>query len=364
MDRRTVARTRIRSSRLSGQRFTAPDEAVAWHLAMQAQDYGPATWSIGQRSRGVRGIDVDRALADGSIVRTHVLRPTWHFVARDDLRWLMALSGPRVRRSVDRRSRDLGLDARSITRGERLIVSALSDGNRMTRNELAAMLDGARFDRGGQRMAFLLMHLELQAVICSGGLSGKQQTYALLDERVPAARSLDRADALVELTRRYLRSHGPATVKDMSWWSGITMGDLRTALADLGDEVRRRELDGLAFWSVEGGERPRPTRSAHLLQTYDELVVGYSESRFHGDPNAERARTAWSDRSLPSGGVVRDGRVVGHWRRSTERGGLRVRIHVYDRPDAALSAALEAAVERLAAFFEHRATLEVGSVRR
>ena len=198
------------------------------------------------------------ALAAGSIVRTHVLRPTWHFVARDDLRWLLALSGPRVQQGSAGRYRELGLDARTRARGEKVIVSALEGGNRLTRKELAAVLDDSASTPRGQRMPYLLMSLRTGGLIGSGGLAGKQQTYALLDERVPAGGRFDRDDALVELVRRYLTSHGPATVKDMSWWSGLTMTDLRTALELIGDEVQSETVDGMVLWSTASDDSSPP----------------------------------------------------------------------------------------------------------
>ena len=135
-----IARRRLRNSRLTGTGFGTPEEAVGWHLAMQSQDYGPAKWSVGQRSKGLTDRDLDEAVAAGSIIRTHVLRPTWHFVARDDLRWLLALSGPRVQQGNAGRYRELGLDARIRARVEKVIVSALEGGNRLTRKEIAAVL--------------------------------------------------------------------------------------------------------------------------------------------------------------------------------------------------------------------------------
>jgi hypothetical protein len=356
-----IARRRIRNSRLTGTAFGSADEAVRWHLAMQAQDYGPGKWSIGQRSTGLVDADLDEALAAGSIVRTHVLRPTWHFIARDDVRWLLALSGPRVQQGNAGRYRELGLDARARARGEKLISSALAGGDRLTRNEIGEILDAAKFDRSGQRLPYILMHCELEAVIGSGGLSGKQQTYALLDERVPKGGRFDRDDALVELTRRYLGSHGPATVKDMSWWSGFTMADVRKALDLLEAEVRSETVDGIVLWSIAADEAPpTPARGAHLLQTYDELVVGFSESRFFGDPGIERARAAWSGRdgTLPSGGVLLNGRIGGHWRRTIERTLIRMELHLYEEPKRADARALEAAASDLGRFFGREVELE------
>ncbi len=199
-------------------------------------------------------------------------------------------------------------------RSEKVVTSALEGGNRLTRDELATVFERRKLDPGGQRMPYLLMHCELEGVIGSGGRNGKQQTYALLDERVPSGgRRLDRDEAVVELVRRYLASHGPATVKDLSWWSGLTMTDLRAALGSLEDEVASDEVDGLTFWSTaqERSRRPAAARGVHLLQTYDELVVGYTESRFHGDTSGDLARQAWSDRTYPTGVFLLHGGSAG-----------------------------------------------------
>ena len=355
-----IARRRLRNSRLTGTGFTTPDEAVRWHLAMQAQEYGPAKWSIGQRSKSLTDQDLDEALAAGSIIRTHVLRPTWHFVARDDLRWLLALSGPRVQQGNAGRYRELGLDERTRGRCEKVIVSALEGGKRLTRNEIGVVLDDARIDHPGQRMAYILMHCELGALIGSGGLAGKQQTYALLDERVPKGRRFDRDEALVELVRRYLTSHGPASVKDMSWWSGLTMADLRKGLEHLGEEVRSETLDGIVLWSIASDDSPPPAaRGAHFLQTYDELVVGYTESRFFGNPGAEKARAAWSDRTYPSGVLLLNGLVGGHWKRTIERSGVAIDVHLYQEPKRGEAKAVEAAAEDLGRFLDLPVTLDV-----
>lgn len=350
----------MRNSRLTGTGFRSPEEAVGWHLAMQSQDYGPAKWSIGQRSNGLTDKDLDEALAAGSIVRTHVLRPTWHFVARDDLRWLLALSGPRVQQGNAGRYRELGLDPRTRARAEKAIVSALEGGNRLTRKEIAAVLDDAGIDHTGQRMPYFLSHCELEAVIGSGGLAGKQQTYALIDDRVPAGGRFDRDDALVELVRRYLMSHGPATVKDMSWWSGLTMTDLRKGLGELGDQVRSESVDGIDLWSIASDDPRRPAGGgAHLLQTYDELVVGYTESRFLGDPGAEKARAAYGDRTYPSGGLILNGQIGGHWRRTLERDSVRVEVHLYEDPTRATTQAVRTAATELGRFLDRSVELDV-----
>jgi hypothetical protein len=234
-----------------------------------------------------------------------------------------------------------------------VVTSALEGGNRLTREELATEFDRRRLDRGGQRMPYLLMHCELVGLIGSGGRKGKQHTYALLDERVSTdPHLLDRDDALAEVVRRYLGSHGPATVKDMSWWSGLTMTDIRHAIDLLGDEVTSEEVDGLSFWSAssERSRRPPAAGGAHLLQTYDELVVGYTESRFHGESVGDLARQAWNDRTYPTGVFLLRGRVFGHWRRTIDPKRIRVAIHTYAQTTAADERSLGSATKRLGRF--------------
>jgi len=354
-----ITRRRMRNSRLSGTSFGTPEEVVRWHGAMQAQDYGPAKWSIGQRSRALVDRDLDSALTAGSIVRTHVLRPTWHFVARDDVRWLLALSGPRVQQHIAPRYRKLGLDGRTRARCEAVITSALGSGNRLTRNGIAGVLDGANIDRSGQRLAHILVHCELEAAICSGGPEGKQHTYALLDERVPDHRRLHGEDALAELVRRYLASHGPATVQDLRWWSSLTVADIKKALSMLGSEVESETVDGMTLWSI-ASEEPRPPsgRGVHLLQTYDELIVGYTESRHLGDPRATAVRAAWRDRSLPNGLVLQNGAIAGHWRRTVEKDAIVLELMLYQQIARDDARALEAAAQSLGRFLGRRVTTE------
>lgn len=358
-----IARTRLAASGLTDRPFRSADEVVRRHLAMQSQDYGPAKWSIGQRSGGLIDADVDAALADGSIIRTHVLRPTWHFVARDDARWLLTLSGPRVQKLLAPRHRELGLDPRTLSRCEKVIADALTDRH-MTRKELGRVLKGKRIDIEGQRLPHILSHCELEMVVCSGALAGKQHTYALFDERVGiGGRSFDRAEAIVELTLRYLGGHGPATVQDLRWWSGLTAGDIKEALAALGDRIESATVGGVTLWSVEGDDRPAPRKGADLLQTYDELIVGYSESRYLGDPRADQARAAWRDRGVPGATVLVNGAVAGHWKRTVRGTKLEVEIVTYDRPSQATERALRAAVADLGRFLQLEPHLTLGRIK-
>jgi hypothetical protein len=170
---------------------------------------------------------------------------------------------------------------------------------------------------------------------------------------------------VIELVRRYLASHGPATVKDLSWWSGLTMTDLRAALGSLEDEVVSDEVDGLTFWSStsERGRRPSAARGVHLLQTYDELVVGYSESRFHGDTSVDLALQAWRDRTFPTGVFLLHGRVGGHWRRTIEPKRVRASFHTYGAVSGDDARTLESAAARLGRFLGLPVAVEISRFR-
>lgn len=346
---------------LAGRPFATAREAVRWHGAIQAQEPRMATWSVGQRCAGTPvASDLDDALARGSIVRTHVLRPTWHFVASEDLLWLLELTGPRVQLRNRRRYEELGLDERTRGRCRMLVAAALEGPRRLTRSEIAAVLQGAGMDPSGQRLPYILMDCELAGVICSGGLRGTEHTYAPLHAQVPDRTWLDRDEALLELTRRYLTSHGPATVHDLRWWSGLTVADLRKALDGLGSEVAREAIGEFTFWSIPPAEdTASAVRGAHLLPAYDEFVVGYSESRYFGDPRAATARTAWSDRTLPSGVVLVDGAVAGHWRRQVSPAAIAIEVVTYEDLDLAHVEGIEASASELGRFLARATTLEL-----
>jgi hypothetical protein len=358
-----VAKRRLANSRLSSADLRAPEDVVRRHGAVQAQDYGPAKYSIGQRASGLADHDVEAAVTTGAIIRTHVLRPTWHFVAREDIRMLLALTGPRVYQTNRSRLHQLGLDNKTLGRSEKLLVSALEGGKRLVRDEIGDVLRRGKLDPEGQRLPYIIMHNELQAIIASGGYAGKKHTYALLDERVPSGGRFDRDEALVELTRRYLTGHGPASIGDFRWWSSLTVKDIKHALDMLGDEVTSDTVEGITLWSLSidpnAVERPK---GGHLLQPFDEVIVGYTESRFLGDPRAADARAAWQAGNPYIGVVLVNGKIAGRWRRTIQKDVVRVETVTYDEPKPAVVNAIEKATADLGRFFGLNPTVEVSQL--
>ena len=339
-----ILRTRLANQHLSRPAALTPQAIVAWFGAVQGQEYGPARWAVGQRGASLTDAAVARAFEEGKILRAHMLRATWHFVAPADIRWIQKLTGPRVRAASASVIKANEIDARLLARSRKAIARALEGGAFLTRLELAEALGRARIPARTQRLAYIVMDAELEGLICSGPRKGKQFTYALLDERVPKAKALERDEALGELARRYVRSHGPATVRDFTWWSGLTVGEARMGI-DIARLSKRAE-HGLEYWSTDAAVRaPAARASAHLLPIYDEYV------------------NAFRDRGLLIAGLaphdnfahyfVVDGRVAGTWRSGGSGDSADATIETRLSLTDAQTRAVNAAVGRYRAFYRH-----------
>ncbi|MGH7672715.1 MAG: winged helix DNA-binding domain-containing protein, partial [Gemmatimonadales bacterium] len=289
--------------------------------AVQSQDYAGAKWAIAQRTNGLTDSHIEHAFASGAILRTHVLRPTWHFLLPEDARWMLALTAPGILGAMAYHARWLELDGKVFRKSHAAIERALreGDGHHLTRSELRAALSRAGVavsTRGGQRVGHLLMQAEVDRVIISGARRGKQFTYALFDERVPAAAPRDRDEALHDLTHRYFATRGPATVHDFAWWSGLAVRDARRGVEAAGAFLVRETHGGGTYWSAPGERAaPRWTRVAHLLPNYDECFVGFRDrSAFAERLRAVRPKSRMN--ALMGHVVFLDGQIVGGWRRT------------------------------------------------
>jgi hypothetical protein len=339
---------RLHALRLLGPPCGSPAEVVGRLGAVQAQDFGPAKWSVAQRASGIDEAAVRRAFDSGELLRTHVLRPTWHFVAGDDIRWLLAATAPRVQVRLAYRYRQLGLDEGTLARSEKVIAGALRGGGRMTRRDAGRALTDAGVAVDGQRLAHVLMNAELKALVCSGPLEGRQHTYMLLEERAPQAARLSRGEALTELARRYFSSHGPASRRDFATWASLTVSDAEAGLGGAAAQLRRDRVDGVELWSGAVETPPASSPAVHLVQGYDELVMGYSETKWM----LAAPGSSWTPATPPvySLLVLLDGRVAGYWRRRLTKRAATIDVALLEPFDAAQSAALEAEAARYGRF--------------
>ena len=287
---------------------------MEWLCAVQAQDYPAAKWALGSRMRSAVDEDVERAFDDGAILRTHLLRPTWHFVLPADIRWLLALTAPRIKAGLAYRHRQLELDARTLRRAGATIGKSLLDGVPRTRDELRWVLTRAGIrSLGVERMTHIMAMAELDGIVCSGPRKGKQFTYALLDDRAPQRRALERDEALAELASRYFRSRGPASVHDFAKWAGLTVADAREGLEAVKTGLRSMEADDATLWFPATRPVRGPSPTAYLLSIYDELVSSYKDRSALVEPRHAKKLVGMGNALTAV--IAIDGRIVGTWKR-------------------------------------------------
>jgi hypothetical protein len=334
-------------------RYTTAAEVVSWLGAVQAQDYPGAKWSLGMRMEGATDARIEQAVNAGEILRTHVLRPTWHFVTPTDIRWLLALTGPRVAAANNFRLRQLELDETQLARSRAVIAQALQGGASLTRAELGEQVASAGISTAGQRLPYMLMMAELEGLVCSGPRRGSQFTYALLEERVAPAPSLEREEALAEITRRYFTGHAPASLKDFTWWSGLTVADAKTGLALLGSQVEELQQEGQTHYCC--GPLPSGAHDieAVLLPTYDELLVGYSDFGRARAGSSDPAKRRRFDPRLLVGG-----QVAGSWQRILKKSRVLIQVESFRLLTGAEEEQVHAAASRYGKFVELPAEVE------
>jgi hypothetical protein len=342
---------RLRNHRLNRSEFRKSRDVVSWMVAVQSQDYPAAKWGLGLRATGLTDADVERDFDAGRILRTHVLRPTWHFVTPADIRWMLALTGPRVHTMCASYYRKLELDDGTFSRSQRAMERSLRGGNALTRAELQQTLYRAGIVASHQRLAFLMMHAELDGVICSGPRRGAQFTYALLEERAPRARQLTRDESLAELTRRYFLSHGPATIRDYVWWSGLTVREAKEGIALVKPALESETIADRTCYLAPSRTGIQPaTPSAHLLPNYDEYGIAYQDRDLVG--STRRSVKPGAPKEDDSHLLLINGQLAGRWRRSVNPGSALVRVFPYNRPTRAEQRLLVAAAERFGRFLD------------
>ena len=351
---------RLRNQLLVESSLRKAAQVVSRLCAMQAQDYSAAKWAIGARAPGCQDADVEQAFNDGLILRTHVLRPTWHFVTPEDIRWLLKLSAPRIHAANAYYYRQSDLDAKTFAKSCAMIHRTLEGGKTMTRAELAVYLQRAKIPADGLKLAYLMMHAELEGAICSGPRRGKQFTYALLDERVPQSKSkeLPREEALAELAKRYFTSHGPATVRDFSCWSGLTIKDAQQAAESAG-ALESSSIGGTVHWTAKGGDStPFKSGRAFLLPNYDEYLVAYKDRAPFVDATRAANIVARSNGAFANHLVI-DGCLSGSWSRTLTSTSVLVEVAPYKKLTPAQSRAVANAVECYGEFLGVPATLAI-----
>jgi hypothetical protein len=316
--------------------------------AVQAQDYLGALWAIGVRTKAPCEADVERAIAERAFVRTWPMRGTLHFVAAQDAKWMTALLAPRVVKRAAARLRQLGIDAKLVAKARGVVEKHLSGGKSLARADIYALLERARIPTADGRGLHLLWHLAHDLVICFGPRAGKQPTFVLLDEWLPAARTLPRDEALAVLARRYFVGHGPATLADFAWWAGLDQTEAKRAIEAAA--IERETIADTAYFAVASPAPRAKPPAALLLPAFDELLVAYTD-RTAMLANADTRRVNAGGGILKPVMVIGE-RVVGTWRRRLDRGNVRFERAPFRKLDRQAERALEAAEARYLRFLQ------------
>jgi hypothetical protein len=348
-----IAHQRLHNQLITQRTFEKTADVVRWLGAVQSQDYAAAKWALGLRVQNSTDEIIEQAFADGAILRTHVMRPTWHFVSPADICWLLALTAPRVNAGNASWYRRLELDDALFMRSNAVLAKALQGGKQLTRAELMSVLQRAGIATDDlQRFTYIIMRAELDGIVCSGSRRGKQFTYALLGERAPQARTLDRDEALAELAGRYFTSHGPATLQDFVWWSGLTAADARAGLEMVTSHLMHEVIDGQTYWfSTSASPAKDLSQMVYLLPNYDEYVVGYTDRSAIFDAEHMHKLDARGN-VLFQHTIVLDGRVVGTWKRTLKKEAVILTPSLFTPLNEAETRALAASAERYGAFLD------------
>ncbi len=349
---------RLYNQAIESTSFTTPAEVVSRMCAIQAQDYSMAKWAIGKRMAGATDVMVEAAADRGEILRTHLLRPTWHFVSSADIYWLLTLTAPRIKASMKARNRELELTPGLLVASFELFENSLSGGKHLTREELSVILQAANINTGDNRLSHILMEAELEGIVCSGRKKGSKLTYALLSERIPYRIMLTQDVSLAKLAGSYFTSHGPATVKDFAWWSGLAAADVRKAMELAKPGLISESIGDEQYWfSGQSAGIASNATSVHLLPAFDEFLISYKDRS--SSLSLTHNRKAVSDNGIFRPIIVIDGQVAGLWKRTTKNDRVTIGTGFFHTPTPKQIKLVEAEAQAYGFFIGKK--IEMGS---
>ena len=347
--RRLITTLRLAAQGIGAPAFETPAEVVRHMLAMQAQDFPGAKWSVGLRTLNATDAEVEQAIADRQIVRSWPMRGTLHFAPAEDLGWMLSLTRDRMVQSAAGRHRTLELDDASFALAARVAEKAVSTTSVISRTALLAAFEAAGLSTAGQRGNHLLWYLNVTGLLVFGPLDGKQHSFVLLSDWVRNGRPLSGDEALAEFARRYFTSHGPATDRDFAWWSSLTLTAARRGLAAVVGDLETLEVDGRTYYHRQGLEPA--TTGVLALPGFDEYLLGYQ------DRSAPLA-AEWATRVVPGGNgvffstIVVDGEIVGTWKRTMGAKQVSVEITPFTTLSARSMAAARTSLRAYARFMQ------------
>lgn len=352
-----VSQVRLQTQLISGAKFKTAKEVVSHFGAMQSQDYAMAKYALGLRMENATDTLIEKALDDGEIIRTHLLRPTWHFVTPEDLHWMLELTAPNITRQMGSSNRLLGLDEKMLRKSNDIISKAIDGGEHVTRDELIEKLKAADLDTRDFRSSHFLMHAEMSGIICNGKRKNKQHTYKALPDRAKETVHYSREDALARLAKRYFSSHGPATLKDFVWWSGLSVSDAKSAIALNDSSLTALTINSVQYFAT-GSVNDNVNNVAHvdLLPAFDEFLIAYKDRT--ASISSEFNKHAFTTNGIFKPIIVVNGQVIGIWKRTIKKDHLSVEATLLRKTSKIIQKDIAKAARHFSDFMEMKLKFE------
>jgi hypothetical protein len=356
MNFRDISNLRLINQQIADSEFNRIKDLAGWMGALQAQDYNGVKWAIGLRVPGTNDAMIEEAIERADIIRTHLLRPTWHFVSSDDIYWVLELSAPQIRSVCKSRDRDLGITGSIIQKSFQLLEKILSGGKRLTRAELREEFKRENIETDDNRLYHFLMHAEINGLIFSRYSGTNRQTYSLLSETVPKTKTFTRDEALANLASRYFRSHGPATVQDFSWWSGLSLTESKRALEINLPDFMSETTENQTFWfSSALTVHKQKEDTLFLLPAFDEFIISYRN-------RIPSIRTEHQNKAFSSNGIFRPmivagGQVIGTWKQTLKKDKVLLETAFFQSTDDGIPDMILNAAKPLSVFFNKQIEL-------
>jgi hypothetical protein len=326
---------RLINQQLIKSKFKEPTDLVGWLGAVQAQDYAMSKWGIGLRLKNATDDTIEKAINKGSIIRTHVMRPTWHFVAAEDIRWLLELTAPHVHKTASSLYRRLELDNSVFKRTDKIIQKALEGNIHLTRKELMNRIANEGIKITSLRAVLIMFSVELKGIVCNGIKRDKQFTYALLDERVPMTKKLTREESIAKLATRYFTSHAPATLQDFVWWSGLPVADAKAGLELIKSNLISEKIGEEIYWMSTSHSIKTGLKIIHLLPCFDEFTVSYKNRSASFDLEfSKKIRSTFGGILNPI--IVVNGKVIGTWKRTVKKESVNIELYPFTKTSKSL----------------------------
>jgi hypothetical protein len=352
-----ISHHRLVSQKLYKKAPSSPQDIVHHLGAMQVQDYAMAKWAIGSRCDATEKA-IEEAVNSAEIIRTHILRPTWHFVAAEDIHWMLDVSGPQVKRIVASYVKKYGFDDKKFEKINASIEKILAGNNHLTRDEIMQELNINKICSDDSLSGPIMMYAESVGLVCNGRMKGKQITYALLDERVDKPKTkLSKDEGLAKLAKRYFESHGPATLLDFSWWSGFSPTTCKQVISSIESELNSIEIDNQKYWfGTNFTDEDNFRESVHFLPAFDEILISYKTRE--ASILQEHQSKAFTNNGIFRPIILENGKVIGTWKRTIKKDHTKIETQFFHEIENDKKVALFDSISSFENYLETKIVIE------